>query len=394
MYKKDFPFFEKNDLVYLDSAATSQKPEAVIQSLNDFYRHSNANIHRGDYRLSKEATEGFEEARKKIASFICARKDELLFTKGATEALNMVAQSFFHTLNEKDKILVSDLEHSSNYFPFRKICERKNVVFESAGVNADGTLDMEDLDRKLDEQTKLLALSGMSNVNGYIPDLKRIIAAAHEKGCRVLVDATQLIVHHSIDIKDLDCDYLAFSGHKLYGPMGIGCLYVKKQVQDDLEPLLYGGGAIENDPLHAYPLKQGIERYEAGTQDVAGAIALAAAVDYLNEKGMNRIKVHESDLASYLYERLKENDKVKIIGYVPGSPLISFLLKGISCYDAGVFLSLNNIAVRTGGHCAYPMLKAMKCEELIRVSLGMYNDRNDIDRLAKTLDKIIRRYSR
>ncbi len=392
MYKKDFPFFNKQSLVYLDSAATAQKPETVINALQDFYLQENANIHRGDYKLSQDATRKFEIARETIASFIGAESDELIFTRGATEALNMVAYNLSFSLKEDEKVLVSDLEHSSNYFPFKKICERKGAIFQSVSVKCDGTLNMQDLKEKLDENIRLLSISGMSNVNGCMPDLKQIIALAHAKGCKVLVDATQLIVHHKIDVKTLKCDYLAFSGHKLYGPMGIGCLYINKESQKDFEPMLYGGGTIQNDPIHDYPLKQGIQRFEAGTQDVAGAIALKAAIDYLNEKGMDAIERYERDIASYLYSRLKENKDVDIIGYISESPLISFRLKGLSCYDAGVLLSLKNIAVRTGGHCAYPMLKALQQEDLIRVSLGIYNGKEDIDRFTDALIAISKRF--
>ena len=390
MYRADFPFFGNNKTIYLDSAATSQKPQKMIDALCSFYSVQNSNIHRGNYVLSRNAEKAFEESRKKVADFIGANEEEIIFTKGATEALNYIARSISNDLQDKENIVVSDLEHSSAYFPFKRECERRNAEFRSIKVLENGTLDMNDLYEKVDEQTKLLVISGMSNVNGFKPDLEKIIAYAHEKQVPVLVDAAQLIAHEIIDVKKLDCDFLAFSAHKVYGPMGVGCLYVKKERMGQLDPLLLGGGTIEDDRYHDYPLKEGIERFEAGTADVAGVIAFGASLDYLKEKDFKKVLEYESGLSSYLHQELSKVKGLRIVGPVKNSPVVCFELQGYSSYDVGVLLSMKNIAVRCGGHCAYPMVESLKRENLVRVSLGMYNNKDDIDALASVLKTIIR----
>lgn len=391
MYRKDFPFFNQNECVYLDSAATSQKPQRVIDSIVRFYNAENSNIHRGNYDLSRKASSAYENARRMVAQLIGADPDEIIFTKGATESLNLVAKGFLNDLDEKSRVIVSDLEHSSNYFPFREKCKRRGAEFYSAPVSKEGTLKDEDLIGHINEHTRLVSVTGMSNVNGYLPNLEKIISCAHEKGAAVLVDGSQMIAHHRINVKELDCDFLAFSGHKLYGPMGTGVLYIKKPIQNECQPLLYGGGTIVSDASSGYPLKETVERYEAGTPDVAGVIGLGAAIEYLNERGLDQIFDYERTLASYLHGRLKENDRIEVIGEVPDSTVVSFKIKGMSSYDAGVILSLKNIAVRCGGHCAYPMMNSLGEENLIRVSLAMYNNREDVDRLIEELNSIARK---
>ncbi len=390
MIRDDFPFFKESKTIYLDTAATSQKPQRMIDALVSFYTAQNANIHRGNYKLSREASQRYDEVRKKAADFINADPEEIVFTKGATEGLNFIARSVLKDLKEEENVVVSDLEHSSAYFPFKRECERKNASFRSASVDREGRLILEDMRKKIDDQTKLVVISGMSNVNGFEPDLYQIIETAHSHGASVLVDAAQLIVHKRVDVKKLNCDYLAFSAHKLYGPMGVGCLYIKKEKQKEIEPLLLGGGTITDDPSHDYPLKEDEERYEAGTPDVAGVIAFGETLDYLNERGWDDLLKQEEETAEYLYRELSSLPSVHIKGYVKGSSVLCFKMEKLNSYDIGVLLSLHDIAVRTGGHCAYPMMRSLNEDNLVRVSLGIYSTKDDVDALVKVLKSISR----
>ena len=370
MLRDDFPFFKSNNLIYFDNAATSQKPYVMIDALNKFYSTSNCNIHRGDYPLSRSVSKQFDEAREAIADYIGAKKDEIVFTSGATEGINLVTTSLLKDGN--GNVVVSELEHSSNYFPWKE----SGLEFRVCKVDKNGRLIY---NMPIDENTKIVSITGMSNVNGFCPDINKITNIAHDYGAMVLVDATQLVVHKKIDVKKIDCDFLVFSAHKLYGPMGLGVLYIKSNLIKKLNLYKYGGGAVNRD----YSYKQDNERFEAGTQNIAAVLAFKESINYLNKINIEEI---EADLYNYLINKIK---KVKGITLYENSNLVmSFSLNNIGSYDIGVLLSNYNIAARCGGHCAYPLLDRIGEDSLCRISLSFYNTKEEIDYFIDKLNLI------
>ena len=395
--RREFPMFAERDrpVIYLDNAATTQKPRAVIERLSRFYGSENANIHRGAYPLARKADAAHENARECVREWIGAgREDGIVFTKSSTEAMNLVANSLYpNLLREGDNILVTEMEHSSNFFPWQHICDRVGCEFRVMQTEPDGSLDPERLMQNMDGRTRLLAVTGMSNVTGYIPDIEALIREAHGRGVPVLVDASQLIAHKKIDVKKMDCDLLAFSGHKVYGPMGIGVLYGKKEIMEKMSPFLYGGDMVLPGDGGAYSFREDPGKYEAGTQNIAGALGLAAALEWLKENDFSgKLLPYEGELFAYLQEKM-----AGIPGIVrTGSPrnceaIFGFTAEGCSSYDIGIWLAASGIAVRTGGHCAYPLMRRLGIESSVRVSIAFYNTKEEIDLLTDRLQELMRK---
>lgn len=382
-----FPIFRNDErLVYLDNAATTQKPEAVIRRPEQFYCLENANIHRGNYPLSLKASEAYQRSKESVCQWIdAASSEEIAYTKGSTEAINLVARGIEGQIRPEDNVVITELEHSSNYFPWKELCRRTNAQLRIAEVEKNGALQCESVLRQVDEHTKVLAITGMSNVTGECPDLDRIIAKAHEKGALVFVDATQLIVHRKISVQKLDCDFLSFSSHKLYGPMGLGVLYGKRALLAQMEPLLFGGDMVMRGEKDRIVYKEGSGKFEGGTQNVEAALGFAAALDFLRGHDFEQLLEQERQLAAYAKEKLQALPFVRVFYSGPASPILLFEVCGMGAYDTGVFLGLRGIAVRCGSHCAYPLMKRMGVSSVCRASLAVYNTQEDVDRFVQAL---------
>lgn len=388
--RSKFPVFSQNKrLVYLDNAATSQKPEGVIDRVRQFYLSENSNIHRGNYPLSSRASEYYAHSKQTVSHWIDARTpEEIVYTKSSTEAINLVAAGMDGLTGPENNIVTTELEHSSNYFPWKELCRRTGVQFRVAEAEEDGSLKTEKLLKLIDCHTKLVAVTGMSNAGGFCPDLKKIISEAHNKGALVLVDATQLIVHRMISVRELDCDFLSFSSHKIYGPMGLGVLYGKQSCLELIPPLLYGGDMVLRGDGDQIIYKSNTEKFEGGTQNIGGALGLEAAIEFLQENEFEALLEHEKALAAYTRQRLEKIKGLHILNFGPDSPIILFEMDGIGAYDVGVLLGLKDIAVRCGSHCAYPLMKRLERQSLCRVSLAVYNTKEDSDRLAAALERL------
>lgn len=386
--RSKFPVFSQNKrLVYLDNAATSQKPEGVIDRVRQFYLSENSNIHRGNYPLSSRASEYYAHSKQTVSHWIDARTpEEIVYTKSSTEAINLVAAGMDGLTGPENNIVTTELEHSSNYFPWKELCRRTGVQFRVAEAEEDGSLKTEKLLKLIDCHTKLVAVTGMSNAGGFCPDLKKIISEAHNKGALVLVDATQLIVHRMISVRELDCDFLSFSSHKIYGPMGLGVLYGKQSCLELIPPLLYGGDMVLRGDGDQIIYKSNTEKFEGGTQNIGGALGLEAAIEFLQENEFEALLEHEKALAAYTRQRLEKIKGLHILNSGPDSPIILFEMDGIGAYDVGVLLGLKDIAVRCGSHCAYPLMRRLERQSLCRVSLAVYNTKEDSDRLAAALE--------
>lgn len=380
--------------VYFDNSATTQKPQTVIDRITRYYSRENANINRGSYPLSNQAARLYRQARQTVKSWIDASdEDEIIFTKGCTESVNLAAQAVFSRLvRAGDNIVVTQLEHSSNYFPWKACCQNANVQFREALVSPEGSLKPDSLFSLTDEHTRLIAISAMSNVTGFRPDIPAIIEEAHRRRILVLIDAAQEIAHHPVSVTWLGCDFLCFSGHKLYGPMGIGVLYMEKKYADQLSPLLVGGGAISPGPEGMYAYRQSPDKFEAGTQHIAGALGLEAALAYLKEEDFQgSLLPYEASLACYLHQKLASIPGVHIFGEDPSSPLVSFTVSGFGSYDIATALAAHGIALRCGAHCAYPLMQCLGVPGLCRVSLAFYNTLEEIDYFTDVLRSVCRR---
>lgn len=393
----DFPLLQQlvrgKPLVYLDNAATSQKPQAVIDALMNYYRRDNANIHRGVYQLSLSASAAYEEAREAVARFIhAADAHECLFTRGTTESINLVAQTWGRTfLKPGDEILLSQLEHHSNIVPWQMCCEQTGAVIRVVPVDDQGTLLIEEYEKHLSSRTKLVAITHQSNALGSMNDVKQLARLAHERGALFLADGAQWVTHHPTDVQDLDVDFYAFSGHKLYGPTGIGVLYGKRTLLEKMPPYQGGGDMIESVSFEKTTYAGLPNKFEAGTPHIAGVIGLHAAIDYLNALGMDNIAAHEASLLRHATERLSEVPGLRIVGTSPRkSSVISFLLESpcIAPVDVGAELDLDGIAVRTGHHCCQPLMQRLHITGTIRASLGLYNTVEEIDTLVAALKRI------
>ena len=379
-------------LVYLDSAATAQKPQCVIDKMNYLYLQSNANIHRGVHFLSEQATAEYEAARETVRAFINARSTrEIVFTSGATMSVNAVAYSFGETfLNEGDNVIVSEMEHHSNLVPWQLVCGRKKAHVRMLPFTDEGALDVGRLAGLIDENTRMIAVTQASNVLGTRPDLRKVIKIAHDAGVPVLVDGCQGVVHESVDVQALDCDFYVFSGHKLYGPTGIGVLYAKEKWLEEMPPFLGGGDMVGTVTFDKTTWAELPMKFEAGTANYIGAIGLAEAINYLNSIDLESVRAHESALLKRAAERLSAIEGLRIYGKTPEKcSIVSFTVEHTHPYDIGVMLDKTGIAVRTGTHCAEPIMAHYGITGMVRASFALYNTLEEADVTADNLTKIL-----
>jgi cysteine desulfurase/selenocysteine lyase len=387
--RADFPILE-GGLAYLDNAATTQKPRQVIEALAGYYRESNANVHRALHRLGEAATEAFEEGRRTVARFIAAAGPaEIVFTRGATEAINLVAASWGRSnVSAGDEILLTEMEHHSNLVPWQLLAEATGATLRFIPFREDGSLDLDRLEALLTARTKLVAVTAMSNVFGTINDTQRIVGAAHAAEIPVLLDGAQSVPHLPVDVQALDCDFLAFSGHKMYGPTGIGVLYGKKRLLEAMPPYQAGGEMIRSVWLDRSTWNDLPYKFEAGTPHIAGAVGLKAAIEYLSGLGMERIRAYEDSLTRYALERLGAVDGLTVHGEAPvRGGVISFTLDGVHPHDVAQYLDSEDIAIRAGHHCAYPIMRKLGVPATARASLAFYNTAGEIERLAGALNR-------
>ena len=392
MRKEDFPILKNRDMAYLDSGATTQKPQKVLDAVESFYEHENANPHRGAYSLSIEATEAYESTRGKIAKFINARyPEEIIFSKNATESLNLLAYSYgLDNLEKEDEVVISIMEHHSNLVPWQYVTNKTGSTLKYMYINDNFEISKEEIESKITDKTKIVGITHISNVLGTINPVKEIIKYAHKKGAIVIVDASQSIPHMKIDVQDLDADFLVFSGHKMLAPLGIGVLYGKKELLQKMKPFLMGGDMIE----YVYEQKTTFaplpNKFEAGTQNVEGVIGLGAAIDYINEIGYDKIAEVEKELTEYAREKLSKLDYLDLYS-TPNkenhSSVFSFNIKGVHPHDVASILDTENVYVRSGNHCAQPLLRSLGIDSTCRASLYFYNTKEDIDKLVHGLDK-------
>ncbi|MEO9004244.1 MAG: cysteine desulfurase [Ginsengibacter sp.] len=403
--RKSFPVLEREVnnqlLVYLDNAATSQKPQAVIDALSYYYSNYNANIHRGIHTLAEEATAAYEATRNTVKEFINATSsDEIIFTSGTTEGINLVAYTWGRkNIQEGDEIIISTMEHHSNIVPWQILCEEKKAVLKVIPINDDGELLMDDpvaigFKQLLSPRTKLVSIVHVSNALGTVNPVKDIIEAAHEIGALVLVDGAQSSVHLDIDVQEMDCDFFAFSGHKVYGPTGVGVLYGKKKILEEM-PVFMGGGEMIKEVTFAKTTYNSLPyKYEAGTPNIADTIALKVALDFVTELGKDMIRNHENKLLKYATEQMQTIPGLRIIGNAKNKvSLISFIIDKIHPQDIGVLLDNQGIAVRTGHHCTEPLMNRFGITGTARASFALYNTKEEVDRLIKGLQKCIKMLS-
>lgn len=402
--REDFPMLKRRinnqPLIYFDNAATSQKPRQVIEAIKDFYENHNANVHRAVHTLSQEASELYEDAHEEAQSFINASTfEEIVFVRGTTEAINLVAYSWgFHNLGRNDEVVISLMEHHSNIVPWEILSKIKGFKIKYAEINKDGTMNCESLEKLITEKTRLVCVSHVSNVTGVINDVRGIAKIAHERGALLLVDGAQSVPHLPIDVKDLDMDFLAFSGHKMLAPTGIGVLYGKRELLENMEPFQGGGEMIKKVEWNRKAQRCSISwnslpwKFEAGTPNISGGIGLMEAIKYLKRVGMENVKVHEEMLTKYAFSRMKGcGAKIKIYGPTSDSAkcgIIPFGVEGFSSHDVALFLDNYGIMVRSGFHCAQPLHELFKLDSSARVSFYIYNTREEIDRFAEVLKEI------
>lgn len=391
-YKKDFPILEKNNIVYLDSAATTQKPIQVINAINDFYKNSNANPHRGAYKLSIDATNVYDEARKKVAKFINAKSEkQIIFTRNATESLNLIAYCYgLENIKKEDKIVLSIMEHHSNLVPWQYVSKKTGAKLEYMYINECGELTGEEIDKKIVSGTKIVGIAHVSNVLGTINPIEKIIKKAHSVGAIIVVDASQSVPHMKIDVQKLDADFLVFSGHKMLAPLGIGVLYGKEELLNNIKPFLYGGDMIEYVYEQDATFAELPAKYEAGTQNVEGAVGLSSAIDYLENIGMNNVEKIEKELTKYALDELQKLAFVTIYGtnnLERHGGVISFNVNGVHPHDVASVLDSENVCIRSGNHCAQPLLRYMGLDSTCRASFYIYNTKEDIDKLIEALYK-------
>ena len=412
-FKRDFPLLMQNNIAYLDSAATTQKPMQVINAIREYYKNANANPHRGAYKLSLESTKVYDEARKKVAKFINAKSEnQIVFTRNATESLNLIAYSYgLNNLGSKDKIVLSIMEHHSNLVPWQYVSRKTGSILEYMYINKEGEITDEEIDSKIVEGTKIVGITHVSNVLGTINPIEKIIKKAHSVGAIAVVDASQSVPHMKIDVQKLDADFLVFSGHKMLAPLGIGVLYAKSEILEEMKPFLFGGDMIEYVYEQNATFAEVPTKYEAGTQNVEGAVGLSAAIDYLNNIGMNKVQTIEKELTNYALEELQklafvtiygsggtentetfsDSNNVRSAGWNnienKQAGVISFNVNGVHPHDVASVLDSENVCIRSGNHCAQPLLRFMGLESTCRVSFYIYNTKEDVDRLIDALYK-------
>ena len=411
--KRDFPLLMQNNIAYLDSAATTQKPMQVINAISEYYKNANANPHRGAYKLSLESTKVYDEARKKVAKFINAKSEnQIVFTRNATESLNLIAYSYgLNNLGSKDKIVLSIMEHHSNLVPWQYVSRKTGSILEYMYINKEGEITDEEIDSKIVEGTKIVGITHVSNVLGTINPIEKIIKKAHSVGAIAVVDASQSVPHMKIDVQKLDADFLVFSGHKMLAPLGIGVLYAKSELLEKMKPFLFGGDMIEYVYEQNATFAEVPTKYEAGTQNVEGAVGLSAAIDYLNNIGMDKVQTIEKELTNYALEELQklafvtiygsggtentetfsDSNNVRSAGWNnienKQAGVISFNVNGVHPHDVASVLDSENVCIRSGNHCAQPLLRYMGLESTCRVSFYIYNTKEDVDKLIDALYK-------
>lgn len=398
-YKNDFPLLKDNNIIYLDSGATSQKPLCVIDAENEFYKKYNANPYRGAYDLSVKATSKYSEARHEVSKFINSKYDEeIIFTKNATEALNLVAYTYgLDNLQENDKVVLSIMEHHSNLVPWQKISKQKNAKLEYMYINKNFELDKEEIDKKITKGTKVVGILSVSNVLGTINDVEYIIKKAHSVGAKVVVDISQSIAHIPFDVQKTDADFVVFSGHKMYGPLGIGVLYGKKELLENMSPFLMGGDMIEYVYEQITTFAPLPHKFEAGTQNVAGSVGLMTAIKYIQSIGYDKIESIEKELSNYAYQELSKLPYIDL--YCPKdeskrSEVISFNIKGIHPHDVSTMLDFSHICIRAGNHCAQPLMRYLGIDSTCRISFSFYNTKDDIDKLIVALKEIYKKFEK
>ena len=389
--KKDFPIL-KNNIAYLDSAATTQKPESVLRALQKFYEENNANPHRGAYKLSINATRVYDEAREKVAHFINAENsNQIVFTRNATEALNLIAYSYgLSKIKKDDEILLSIMEHHSNLVPWQYVAKKTGAKLNYMYTNDEGKLTDEEIENKIKKGVKIVGITHVSNVLGTVNDVEKIIKKAHEIGAIVVLDASQSVPHMKVDVQKLNADFLAFSGHKMLSPLGIGVLYGKKELLEDMTPFLYGGDMIEYVHEQDTTFAEVPTKFEAGTQNVEGAVGLSAAIDYLNNIGMDKVESIEEELMKYAISELSKLDFITIYGpkdIKSKASVISFNVNGIHPHDVASVLDSCDVCIRSGNHCAQPLLRYMGIDSTCRASFYIYNTKEDVDKLIEALYK-------
>ncbi|MGO0155527.1 cysteine desulfurase [Leuconostoc mesenteroides] len=401
--RHDFPILNQTingqELLYFDSAATSQKPQYVIDSLVNYYQDNNANVHRGIYELSERATQQYEQARDKVQEFIHAQKrEEVLFTRGTTESLNWLASTYgAEHVKQDDEILISYMEHHSNIVPWQQLAQRVGAHLKYVELNDDGTLNMADLEQKITDKTKIVSITHASNVLGVVNPIKTIAKIAHKHDAIMIADGAQSVPHMRVDVQDMDVDFFAFSGHKMLGPTGIGVLYGKHDILKNMKPAQFGGEMIELVDLQEATFQPSPWRFEAGTPNIAGAIALGAAIDYLTNIGMKEIESYEQSLVDYALPKLKSIAGVTIYGpqnSAQHSDVMAFNLAGIHAHDLATALDQEGIEVRAGHHCAQPLMKYLNIAATVRISLYIYNTREEIDRLIRVIEDIKEYFNR
>ena len=398
--RADFPVLQQQvngkPLVYLDSGATSQKPQAVIDEIVRYYTTENANVHRGVHTLSQNATEDYEGARAKIKRLLNAADDhEIVFTRGTTDSINMVAQSYGRqNIGEGDEIIVSNMEHHSNIVPWQMLCEEKGAVLRVIPIDEAGELLMDEYEALLSPRTKLVSITHVSNALGTIVPVDQIIAMAHAQGVPVMLDGAQAVPHMAVDVRRLDCDFYVFSGHKLFGPTGIGILYGKAEFLEAMPPVQGGGDMIKSVTFERTIYNDLPYKFEAGTPNIAGAIGLGAAVDYVQSLGYETFAAHEDELLEYGTKALESVGGLRIIGTAPRKAgILSFVIDNIHPHDIGTILDAEGVAVRTGHHCAQPVMQRFQIPATARASLAMYNTKEDIDALVRGIDRAIEVFS-
>jgi cysteine desulfurase/selenocysteine lyase len=397
--RDDFPILSRKvygkSLVYLDNAATSQKPRQVISALTEYYEGYNANVHRGVHALSMEATDRYEEAREKVARFIGARQsEEVIWTRNTTEAINLVTGSWARSnLQPGDEVVVTEMEHHSNMVPWQMVTQERGATLRYLRLGDDGKLDLDDIDTIINDRTKMVSIVHASNSLGTINPVKEITARARAVGAAVMIDGAQSVPHMSVDVQDLDCDFLAFSGHKMLGPTGIGVLYANREVLETMEPFLTGGEMVLSVTLDGADWNNLPMRFEAGTPNIADAIALGAAVDYLDSTGMDNIRRHEVQLTGYALSRLREIEELIIFGAEAAEDrggVVSFHTPDVHPHDLGTYLDQQGIAVRTGHHCTMPVMRKLGVPATTRASFYLYNTEEEVDQLVDSLKSALR----
>ena len=395
----DFPILSRTvynkPLVYLDNSATTQKPRVVVDSIVREYYSENANVHRGVHFLSQQATDLYEQARGRVRTFINARSDkEIVFTRGTTESLNLVASSFGERfMGEGDEVIISAMEHHSNIVPWQLLQERKGIRLRVIPINDCGELLLDEYEKLFNKRTRIVAVTHVSNVLGTVNPVKQIAAVAHAHGVPVLVDGAQSVPHIAVDVQDMDCDFFVFSGHKVYGPTGIGVLYGKESLLNELPPYQGGGEMIKNVHFEHTEYEDAPLRFEAGTPDYVGAHALAAAIDYVSALGMENIAAHEHSLLAYATERMNCIPGMRIFGQAENkSAVLSFVVGNIHPLDLGTLLDRFGVAVRTGHHCAQPLMERMGVQSMARASFALYNTREEVDTLCESIERITKMF--